>query len=256
VPALIVLILRMGTPESPRWLMGKGRVDEANRIVRKHFGPHVVLEADSGEHFSGPGGFSRLFKPDLIRRTVFNCAFFVCLVIPYFAIYTFLPSILKAINLSEGSGADLLLNAFLVLGALIGIWLTIRLSRRSFLIGSFAVCAIALLALAALPASATIAMIVAFGIFTLTMSAFSNLVGVFPPECFPTEARACGVGLSIACSRLGSAIGTFLLPIGIAQAGVQMTMLALAAVLLIGLIVSIAWAPETKHLTLDQASGG
>ncbi len=113
-----------------------------------------------------------------------------------------------------------------------------------------------LLVLALAPASASMPMIVAFGVFTLTMFAFSNLVGVFPPECFPTEARACGVGLSIACSRLGSAIGTFLLPLGIAQAGIQMTMLALFGVLLVGMLVSIAWAPETKHLTLDQASGG
>ncbi|AET94788.1 major facilitator superfamily (plasmid) [Burkholderia sp. YI23] len=256
VPAFIVLILRVGTPESPRWLLGKGRKDEAMRIVRKHFGPNVTLDGDTGEHFAGKGGFARLFEPDLIRRTVFNCAFFVCLVIPYFAIYTFLPSILTAIRLPEGSGADLLLNAFLVLGALLGIWLTIRLSRRSFLIGSFAVCCLSLFALSVLPSSANLGMIVAFGIFTLTMSAFSNLVGVFPPECFPTEARACGVGLSIACSRLGSAVGTFLLPIGIAQAGVQMTMMALAAVLFVGMIVSIAWAPETKHLTLNQASGG
>jgi putative MFS transporter len=256
VPAFLVLIMRIGTPESPRWLLGRGRKDEALSIVRRHFGPNVILEADSGEHHASAGGFARLFQPDLVRRTVFNCAFFVCLVIPYFAIYTFLPSILTAIHLPEGSGADLLLNAFLVLGALLGIWLTIRLSRRSFLIGSFAVCCFSLIALAALPSSANVGMIVAFGIFTLTMSAFSNLVGVFPPECFPTEARACGVGLSIACSRLGSAVGTFLLPIGIAQAGVQMTMLALAAVLLVGMIVSIAWAPETKHLTLNQASGG
>ncbi|SAL46599.1 major facilitator transporter [Caballeronia peredens] len=256
VPAFLVLIMRIGTPESPRWLMGQGRKDEAMRIVLKHFGPHVTLGADAGGHDAPAGGFARLFKPDLIRRTMFNCAFFVCLVIPYFAIYTFLPSILTAIRLPEGSGADLLLNAFLVLGALLGIWLTIKLSRRSFLIGSFAVCCASLLALAVLPSSANVGMIVAFGIFTLTMSAFSNLVGVFPPECFPTEARACGVGLSIACSRLGSAVGTFLLPIGIAQAGIQMTMLALAAVLLVGMIVSIAWAPETKHLTLAQASGG
>jgi putative MFS transporter len=67
--------------------------------------------------------------------------------------------------------------------------------------------------------------------------------------------RACGVGLAIASSRLGSAVGTFLLPLGIAQLGFHSTMLALSAVLLVGMIVSIAWAPETKHLTLNQASG-
>ena len=179
----------------------------------------------------------------------------MCLVIPYFAIYTFLPSILKAIHLDNGSGADFLLNGFLVLGALLGIWLTIVLSRRAFLIGSFAVTCLSLLALSVLPESAALWMIVAFAVFTLTMSAFSNLVGVFPPECFPTEVRACGVGLAIACSRLGSAVGTFLLPLGIAQLGFHSTMLALSAVLLVGMIVSIAWAPETKHLTLNQASG-
>jgi putative MFS transporter len=255
VPALIVLLLRMGTPESPRWLHGKGRIAEAKAIVLKHFGPNVTLDGGHDEHTHVQGGFARLFKRDLIRRTIFNCAFFVCLVIPYFAIYTFLPTILKAIHLNDGSGADFLLNGFLVLGALIGIWLTIQLPRRVFLIGSFAVTCLSLVALSLLPSSASVAMIVAFAIFTLTMSAFSNLVGVFPPECFPTEVRACGVGLAIACSRLGSAVGTFLLPLGIAQLGFHATMMVLAAVLLIGMVVSIAWAPETKHLTLNEASG-
>ena len=256
VPALIVLVLRMGTPESPRWLLGKGRIAEARSVVLKHFGENVTLDGAHDQHAQTAGGFMRLFEKDLIRRTIFNCAFFVCLVIPYFAVYTFLPTILKAIHLNNDSGADLLLNGFLVLGALIGIWLTIKLPRRVFLIGSFAVTCVSLIALSLLPESATLAMIVAFGIFTLTMSAFSNLVGVFPPECFPTEVRACGVGLAIACSRLGSAVGTFLLPLGIATLGFHITMFVLAAVLLVGMIVSIAWAPETKHLTLTEASGG
>ncbi|WP_425306311.1 MFS transporter [Burkholderia perseverans] len=254
LPAFVVLLARLGTPESPRWLLGKGRASEARAIVTKHFGAHVLLDGGGESHANQ--GYARLFRPDLIRRTIFNCAFFVCLVIPYFAIYTFLPTILKTIGLAEGFGADMLLNGFLVLGAVIGIWLTIRLSRRGFLIGSFAVTCASLAALAVLPHSAALAMIVAFGIFTLTMSAFSNLVGVFPPECFPTEVRACGVGLAIACSRLGAAIGTFLLPVGIATLGFHATMFALAGVLLVGMIVSIPWAPETRHLTLDQASAG
>lgn len=254
VPALAVLLARIGTPESPRWLQSKGRVAEANAIVHKYFGPHVVLDTPADLPKNANEGFARLFKADMIRRTLFNCTFFVCLVIPYFAIYTFLPAVLKAVHLNEGTGADFLLNGLLIFGALLGIWLMIRLPRRTFLISSFAITCAALATLSVLPDSARTTMIVAFAVFTVTMSAFSNLVGVYPPECFPTSVRACGVGVAIACSRLGSAIGTFLLPLGIARFGFHPTMMALAAVLLIGTLVSIAWAPETKHLTLNQAS--
>jgi putative MFS transporter len=254
IPALIVLILRMGTPESPRWLFNKGRRAEAAAVVKKYFGKKVVLDTSARDDDHAPGGYARLFRRDMIRRTAFNSIFFVCLVIPYFAIYTFLPSILQIVHLDDDSGADLLLNGLLVAGAVLGIWLTIKLPRRRFLIGSFAVTAAALAALSLMPESASMALVVAFALFTATLSAVSNLVGVYPPECFPTEVRACGVGFAVACSRLGSAVGVFLLPLGMQVFGLQVTMMALAAVLVIGMAVSIVWAPETRHLRLNDCA--
>jgi len=60
----------------------------------------------------------------------------------------------------------------------------------------------------------------------------------------------------VACSRLGSAAGVFLLPIGMQVFGLQVTMMALAAVLMIGMAVSVAWAPETRHLRLNECAVG
>ncbi|WP_027414673.1 MFS transporter [Aneurinibacillus terranovensis] len=254
IPAFAILLLRMGTPESPRWLINKGRIEDAREIVKKYVGPNIVLD-DETPVTKTNSSFAVLFSKKFRKRTAFNSLFFICLVIPYFAIYTFLPTILESMGLKQGFGTDLLLNALLVVGAVLGIWFTIKFSRRGFLISSFIILSASLFVLSVLPSSATIFIIIAFAIFTLILSAASNLVGVFPAESFPTEVRSSGVGFATAMSRLGSAVGTFLLPITLSSFGMLPTMLSLTAVLVIGSIVSIAWAPETKELTLSEAGG-
>jgi len=156
-------------------------------------------------------------------------------------------------GLAEGFGTELMLNMLLILGALIGIWCTVKFSRRGFLINSFIILAVSLFVLTMLPGSAAFLMVLVFGLFTLVLSAVSNLVGVFPAESFPTEVRASGIGLATAVSRLGSAISTFLLPMSVAGIGLNPTMAILAGILALGALLSYAWAPETKSLSLSEA---
>jgi putative MFS transporter len=251
IPALIVLVARRGFPESPRWLMNKGREKESEAVLKKHLGDNVILGDE--EIDASNSGFKALFARKYIKRTIFNCLFFVCIVIPYFAIYTFLPMILGIMNLSEGFGTELILNVMLILGALLGIWCTIRFTRRGFLIGAFSILTVVLFLFSVLSSDMHMLLIALFALFTLTLSAVSNLVGVFPAESFPTEVRSSGIGFATAISRLGSAISTFLLPVFLRDYGLSTTMLILAGVLLVGTIISILWAPETKSLTLAQA---
>jgi putative MFS transporter len=250
IPGLIVLLLRMGTPESPRWLISMGRVEEARAIVKKHVGPNVEIDQMIAEAQRQTFAFKDLFAKNVRMRTVFGSLFYVCNVIPYFAIYTFLPTILSSLGFQDNFGIDTILNIFLLVGAIAGLWFTERLSRRGFTIYSFACLTVALFLITVLPTTLHAIILILFIIFTFIMSAASNLTLVYPAELFPTDVRASGVGVVTAVSRVGSAIGTFLLPIMPMKA----SMFAMTAVLLIGTIISVLWAPETARLSLDEAS--
>ncbi|WP_035350459.1 MFS transporter [Fictibacillus gelatini] len=253
IPAFIVLLLRIGTPESPGWLISKGRLEEARQIVKKYIGANaeINIPAISAETSVG---FKALFTKKMWRRTAFGGLFYACQVLPYYAIYTFLPIILNDMGFTENFLADLFLNLFLLIGTAAGLWFMEKFTRRGFTINTFAILTISLLVLSVTHHSSQMLAMIAFIVFTFVMAAASNLTLVYPAELFPTEIRGTGVGAVTAISRIGSAIGTFLLPISMDSFGLGSSMIGMTVVLLIGTIISVAWAPETKSLSLTEAS--
>ncbi|MDI3422560.1 MFS transporter [Streptomyces luteolus] len=75
-----------------------------------------------------------------------------------------------------------------------------------------------------------------------------------PNELFPTSIRASTVGMVVAFSKIGAAVGTYLVPLSLVHIGVSGTMYAGAAVTAVGFLACVAWAEETRGRTLDEAA--
>lgn len=256
IPCIVVLPFRLATPETPLWLMNQGRVDAAARVVRKTMGEGIDLPPRAISQSPTEGRWGRLFSTVWRGRTVLSCAFFTCMVIPYFAVGTFIAEVMSAIDLQSAYVGGLIYNFALLGGAFGGVAVVDRLSRRAFLIGCFAISAVSMLALSVWSNIPPAAMILLFAVFAGVLSASSILVYVYLPELFPTDLRATGIGLASAVSRIGSAISTFLLPVVVATAGIQVALGACVVVLSIGALICQKWAPETRNLhigALDQA---
>ncbi|ARF58369.1 hypothetical protein B1H19_33035 [Streptomyces gilvosporeus] len=252
IPSLVVLLARLGTPESPSWLLSKGRIREAEAISERWLGRRPQDTEPSGERVTT--SHVALFSRRYLRRTLFASFFWLCQVTPFFALSTFAPQVLGSLGAPHDGIGELLLNVFLLVGCLTGMTVINRVGRRKLLIWPFLITAAALLALGLWPHGPQWAITVCFGVFALFHAGSSVLQAVYPSEVFPTEIRATGIGFAAAVSRIGAAMGTFLVPIGLAAWGVGAVMLLGCTLSLAGALVSVAWAPETGGLELAEVS--
>ncbi|MRW89884.1 MFS transporter [Duganella sp. FT80W] len=256
VLGVALFLIRIGTPESPRWLVGKGRFDEAGRIIKRVYGPSFSLANMPAETSEKKVSLGNLLTSGYGKRMLFVIVFWTAAVVPMFAVYSFAPVVLQALNLKGAWAAygSVLITLLFVVGCIIATRLIDTMGRRPLVIHSFLWSSLALLGLGAFSSGSEIAVLLMFGAYALFIGGAQVLELVYPNELFPTEIRAFAVGIGSSMTRVGSAIGTWLVPVALINLGIGNTMYVAAAVSVVGLIVSVWLAPETRGMSLEQAS--
>lgn len=255
IPCAIILLGRFHLPESPRWLARKGRVKEYKEVMLKFFG----IEADEELEKEEPKEtrYSQLFAKGYLNKIIFVGLIWTCQVIPMFAIYTFGPQIIGLLGLNEGKDAvlgNIVISIFFLAGCIPAMYWLNSIGRRPLLIGSFAIMTASLAVLGVFQNPGIWLVVAAFGIYAFFSGGPGILQWLYPNELFPTEIRASAVGAAMAISRIGTVLSTYALPIFMAAYGISATMFVGAAISLLGLVVSIFMAPETKGLSLEKTS--
>ena len=221
---LVLLLLNYWIPESPRYLLEHGRVDDAEAVMRRYgieLAPPKESIVESIEEsipvaarqpIDSRAGARSLFKPPFLAHTITVLAYGLSWGLVNWGFLTFLPTILRDRGLSAVAA-----NRMLFLSALIAVPGTVLVaylyglwsSKRTMILFALVTCA-SLGAFAVVdPGSGGRSSTLLMLLIVLLLLGSGGIISMLSPytaEVYPTRLRGTGSGIAAGSSKLGGIV--------------------------------------------------
>lgn len=264
IPLVLLVPLLIWLPESPRFLLKRGKFDSVQKLVEKletQAGlPHDTTLINEGSLKALVRGekrrisFSHILKPPYLGRGLIAVSQYLGGLILFYIMLVFGPSLF--IDKGIGAGNALLITGLMMgfggIGSIVQGYISDRYGRKSILFGYFFLAAIGCLMLM----SGSSGLVVFGGLLT----AFFGL-GVYPvskmyiAEQYPTRVRAEGVYMNEMSGRLlAGIVTTYFIPIILATWGNRVIFGGIAIAMVVLSLPMLLWGRETARLSMEEAT--
>ncbi|BAI87684.2 hypothetical protein BSNT_10673 [Bacillus subtilis subsp. natto BEST195] len=266
VPAVLLLIGIAFMPESPRWLVKRGREEEARRIMNITHDPKDIemelAEMKQGEAEKKETTLSVLkakwIRPMLLSGVglaIFQQAVGINTVI-YYAPTIFTKAGLGTSASALGTMGIGVLNVIMCITAMI---LIDRVGRKKLLIWGSVGITLSLAALSGvlltlgLSASTAWMTVVFLGVYIVFYQAtWGPVVWVLMPELFPSKARGAATGFTTLVLSAANLIVSLVFPLMLSAMGIAWVFMVFSVICLLSFFFAFYMVPETKGKSLEE----
>ena len=259
IGAVFIWFIRIGLPESPRWLAQRGRLAEAEAImevmeqrVRNETG-HDLLEPRlvTGEKEVAKGSWTEIWEKPYVDRTVIMIAYNLLQTIGYYGFATWVPTLLlsRGITVTKSLEYTFIIAIANPIGPLLGMAFADRFERKWQI--AWTAIAIAVFGLIFSQQTSAVGIIVAGILVTLANNWQSFSFHAYQAELYPTRIRAQAVGFVYSWSRFSSIFTGFIIAACLASFGVTGVFVFIAAAMALIFAIVGFWGPKSSGLRLE-----